>query len=628
MPKICAYLFALLAPLFFCHGLFAQRAVRLVDSLNQHIFTYGEIEQLYDKEGKWTLSDIRSKRLATAFKASKTSTPQNKVINGVYWYKVNIDFQPKDNNYLLEFFDQTIDLLEVYLPDSAGRYKVYKLGDEQAFFARKVKHKNFIVPLSPELKGPTELFFKVRSRQVADIIVVLRSADFFINYSNGEYFSFGLFYGMIAIFCFYNLLMFFAVRQPAYLYYVGYMLSVAMYELCTDGVAFQYLWPSWPEWNQYAFAVVLCSMSVFAMLFAQRQLLLRRKAPKLHRFINYVIALRISFLVFAFLFDRSLLNYKFLEAVPLLVTFGAGIYSYARGYQPARYFVLGYGILFFGYSYKFLIMLGADWLNVGIITYYIMSFSFILEMTFLSLAVGDRVRMMKEGRERAQRRVIEQMKINERLKDKVNRELEAKVIQRTRELIEKNAIIEKQNLELTDINKELALQKEQIAQMNQLLSLDNEELKVNVEQVTKARAMSTNLSFDEFSKVYPDQDACLRFLAELKWRDGYRCKKCGHDQYYVGNTPYARRCALCKYDESATVNTVIQNVKIPIAKCFYLIYLIYSTKGKISSHKLSEILNIRQATCWAYSNKIREKMDAKKRELKGLKGQGWDDLLI
>lgn len=628
MPKWKNFVFGQLLLLSFVATAWAQQTVKLSDSLEQHIFTYKQIVQLLDEGGSLSFEEVKTESIGQLFKASLTSTPQNKRLNESYWYKISIDFDTDKRTYFLEFFDQTIDQLDVYMPDVSGRYHLSSMGDERPFFTRYIHHKNFIVPIASDLKGVQTVYIKVKSRQVADVIVVLRSADFFISYSNGEYFSFGLFYGMIAVFCFYNLLMYVAVRQKAYLYYVGYMLSVAFYELCTDGVAFQYLWPAWPSWNQYAFAIVLCSMSVFAMLFAQRQLLLKRKAPKLHRFITYVICLRVLFFLYAFFFEKSLLNYKFLEAVPLLVTFGSGIYSYARGYRAARYFVLGYGFLFLGYSYKFLIMLGVDWLNFGVFTYYIMSFSFILEMTFLSLAVGDRVRMMKEGREKAQKRMIAQMKINARLKDEANRELESKVAQRTKELSEKNKIIERQNLDLMQVNSELEVQKEQIDQMNRLLSKDNEDLKVNVEKVTKAYAMSANLSFEEFSKVYPNQEECLKFLAELKWRSGYQCRKCGHTHFYTGNTPFAKRCASCAYDESATVNTIIQNVRIPISKCFYLIYLIYSTKGKMSSHKLSEILDIRQGTCWVYSNKIKEKMNEKKKELKGLGDGGWSELLI
>jgi hypothetical protein len=55
---------------------------------------------------------------------------------------------------------------------------------------------------------------------------------------------------------------------------------------------------------------------------------------------------------------------------------------------------------------------------------------------------------------------------------------------------------------------------------------------------------------------------------------------------------------------------------------------VYSTKGKISSHKLSDILEIRQSTCWSYATRIIKMMEERKKELKQANGQGWSLLVL
>jgi len=608
----------------------AQQPVKLVDSLKEHMFTFQELAVLEDANEGLNFTDVKENgRAHSRFKPNVLSTPQNIHLNRFYWYRIKIDHRATANKlFVLEFFDQTIDVLDAYIPRGDGSYEQINLGDHQDYALRPFSHKNFVIPLPENLHGEQSYYFRIKSSQLADVIIVLRSIQFFVGYGLGEYFSFGIFYGMILIFCFYNLIMFFAVRAPAYLYHVGFMLSVGLFEMATDGIAYQYLWPRWPVWNQYAFGVFLCLMSVFALLFTQRLLLLRRRAPRLHTFINGIILLRVLYFGYCLWIDKSLFNYKFLEAVPLTVAFGTGVYSFVKGYRPARYFVIGYGFLFLGYLLKFLIMLGYTWLNFGVLAYYSMSFCYILEMTFLSLAVGDRVRVINIRRKKAQEEAIKQLHINQELKDDLNRNLEAKVAQRTQELATQAAIIEEQNKELSQANATLQEQRDEIARMNQLLNKDNQLLKQDVEQVTLARAMSAGLDFDEFSKAYPDQESCLKFLAELKWKDGYQCKKCAHTHYYAGHIPYSRRCAHCGYEESATAHTILQNVRIPINKSFYLIYLLYSTKGKISSHKLSETLGIRQSTCWAYSKKIKEQIAEKKLSFKESNDKGWSELLF
>ena len=606
----------------------AQQPVVISNELEQHIFTFGEIEYLHDPSGTLTIQQVSSPAF-NGFTPNRQSTPQNHQLGKVYWYRIRIKNDPAVKKYfILEYFDQTIDELTAYMPGADGHFRQLQMGDQYPFQQRLFLHKNFELDLDNSTAGEQVYYFRIRSAQIADVIIVLRSVNKFVGYALNEYFTFGIFYGMILIFSFYNLIMFLAVRQRQYLYYVLYNLSVALYEMCTDGIAYQYLWPHAPAWNQYAFAVPLCCMSIFALLFTRKLLYVRSRAPLLNKIIMGIIAARVLFFLAALVLDRTWFNYKFIEMLPLAVAFGTGIYIWRRGYRPARFFVLAYSFLFVGFMLKFFIMLGYEWLNFGVISYYSLSFCFILEMFFLSFAIGDKVRLLKKKKDKAQRQIISQMTENARLKDTLNRELESQVKERTRELFEKSELIAQQNEELQQANQLLQEQSLEISRMNDLLEQDNRQLQTNVEKVSRARVLSAPVDFEEFSKIYPDKESCFKFLAELKWSQGYACRKCGHDHYFNGHLIYSRRCAKCGYEESVTANTILQNTRIDINKAFYMIFLVYSTKGKISSHKLSEILNIRQSTCWSYSTRIKKVMEERKKTLQNSDEKGWSKLVM
>ncbi len=600
--------------------------MKIADSSPQHIFTYNEIYILEDSKSAFTFKDIL-KAKENSFKPNLKSTPQNYHLKATYWYriKINRDEQSKED-WILEFFDQTIDHLTVYIPDDNGVYQSHVSGDEKLYKNRTFAHKNFEFKLKKQPKTQI-IYVKVKSRQVADVIIVLRSISWFIHYALNEYFLFGLFYGMIIIFSFYNLVMFLAVRQIQYLYYVLYNLSVGLYEFCTDGLAFQYLWPNAPQWNQYAFGVALYFVSVFALLFAKKLLHVKLKAPFFNKLIIAFICLRTLFFLACLTIDNTWFNYTFIELAPLTISYLAGIIVYRRGYKPARFFVLGYTFLFLGFTLKFLITLGVGWLNIDALTYYSLSLSFLLEMFFLSFSIGDNVRILKLKKEKAQKRIIDQFKVNEKLKDNLNRELEAKVDKRTKEVYEKSALIIQKNKELVSVNRLLKEQAEEITRMNDLLEKDNFVLQTNVTNVTRARVMSDEVNFDEFSKIYPDKESCYKFLAELKWKNDFTCKKCGSSSYFQGHQPYSRRCSKCDYDESVTYGTLFQNSHIPINKGFYLLFLLYTHRGKISSHKLSEILNIRQSTCWNYGSRVKKLISEKTRN-GTIETDSWSSLLL
>ncbi|WP_316734477.1 7TM diverse intracellular signaling domain-containing protein [Pedobacter aquatilis] len=615
--------------ILFQNELKAQKIVEIQDSIPQHIFTFNEIQIIEDPTDKFSFEQIKSSAFESIFKDNLSSTPQTKQLNKTYWFRIKIKPNQKaEKSFLLEFFDQTIDNIIVYSPQNDNSYKIDSLGDLKKFKARLINHKNFEIPIKNNGTDAQTYYFKIKSSQISDIIIVLRTADWFISYALDEYFFFGIFYGMILVFSFYNLIMYVAIRQKQYLYYVLYNLSLGFFEMSTDGIAYQYLWPNAPGWNEVAYAFALCATSIFALLFTRELLLVKLKAPKLNTLILGLIAFRLLFFIYCFLFNQLLFSYKFLEAIPLSVAFFTGIYIYKQGYKPARFFVLGYSFLFTGFLLKFLIMLGISALNFGAITYYSLSFCFVVEMIFLSFAIGDKVRILKKTRDKAQQKMMRQMAVNAKLKDTINRDLEAKVEERTREVFQKSLIIESKNQALEEVNTLLQQQAEEISRMNALLEQDNEELQINVEKVSRDRVMNTEVDFEEFSKIYPDKETCFKFLAELKWSKGYHCKRCSNDNFFNGHILHSRRCSKCGYEESVTSYTIFHGTRIPINKAFYIIFLIYSSKGKISSHKLSELLTIRQSTCWTFGARIKKVMEDRKKTLKKSGKDGWSQLVI
>lgn len=607
----------------------AQVAVNIRDKLKQQIFRFNEIDYLEDVHSAFTLSQIKSDAFADKFKFNKLATPITADPGTAYWYRVKINHDPKSrNNWILEFFDQTIDSITVYAPDRNHNYTATLLGSSQPFSARLYQHKNFSLNLNNSLTGGHLYYIRIKSHQPVNVIIVLRSVNWFISYALDEYFFFGIFYGMILVFGLYNLMMFIAMRQRQYLYYIAYNLSIGLYEMCADGIAYQYIWPGSPMWNHNAYGIALFSASIFSVLFAQSLLNLKVNAPRLNKLVWWVIGLRSLFFVLCLTVNPNWFSYKIIEIVPLSLAFFSGCYVLIKGYRAARFFVVGYLFLLTGFVVKALIALNLWWLPVTAANYYSLSFCFIMEMVFISFAIGDKVRLLKKQEEQAQLHIIRQLKLNEELKDALNKNLETQVQERTKELVEKSTLIEQQNEELTAVNELLKQQSEEISRMNVLLEQDNTILHQDIEKISHDRVMSTEVDFEEFSRIYPDRETCFKFLSDLKWEKGYSCRKCVNTHYGHGHLPYSRRCSKCGYEESVIAYTILQNTRIPINKAFYMIFLMYSTKGKISSHKLSEILSIRQSTCWAYSSRIKKVMESKKKEIKNAGDKGWSKLVV
>ena len=172
---------------------------------------------------------------------------------------------------------------------------------------------------------------------------------------------------------------------------------------------------------------------------------------------------------------------------------------------------------------------------------------------------------------------------------------------------------------------ELRNQADEIRRMNLLLERDNSRLKVDLKNEVKARVDHKAVDLEEFKKIYPDDEACLQYLASLKWNDAYQCRKCGHRKFSKGKLVHSRRCTLCGYDESPMHQTIFGRVKFPLIKAFYMVFLV-SSQRKTTAKQLSQLLSLRKDTCGVFKRKLLQIL--KQRKGANKLNQGWESLLL
>src|SRR5688500_19610353 len=107
---------------------------------------------------------------------------------------------------MLEFYDQTIDYLDAFVPQINGTYQKISMGDQRPFAERTLMHKNFEIILDMKSDTLMYYYFRVQSHGFADLRIAFRSVNRFVFYALNEYFLFGTFYGMILIISLYNFL--------------------------------------------------------------------------------------------------------------------------------------------------------------------------------------------------------------------------------------------------------------------------------------------------------------------------------------------------------------------------------------------------------------------------------------
>ena len=112
------------------------------------------------------------------------------------------------------------------------------------------------------------------------------------------------------------------------------------------------------------------------------------------------------------------------------------------------------------------------------------------------------------------------------------------------------------------------------------------------------------ISPETAQELFNDSEKVLKFIADIKWKDGFTCRNCGNTNFCEGKTPASRRCTRCKKEESAAANTIFHNIKFPINNAFYIAYNVCVLNNEFSSYNYSDQLGLNQMTCWKFRKRI------------------------
>jgi len=117
-----------------------------------------------------------------------------------------------------------------------------------------------------------------------------------------------------------------------------------------------------------------------------------------------------------------------------------------------------------------------------------------------------------------------------------------------------------------------------------------------------------DLTLIEFYKQFPNEQACIDYLIELRWGKTPICTNCGSVRAYVCKTRPICKCYDCKAQFSVKIGTIFEESRLPLQKWFLAVYLLTSLKKGVSSVTLSKYLGITQKSAWFMLQRIRHAM--------------------
>jgi signal transduction histidine kinase len=302
---------------------------------------------------------------------------------------------------VLELAAPVLDRVEVFALSGGAWRRLGASGDGVAFAERALPHRLPAFPVALA-SAPTPILVRVAGEGALNAPVRLWSEAGFHAAAAGDNLFFGVYFGFLAAMLTYNLFLFGAVRDQAYLWYVAYIGALLLLQAKLTGYADEYLWPGAPGLanpiNLFAFAAVVVFGAQFTQSFLRRAPL-ARWMPRLIVSSQAAAVLAAALLVVAS-YRAATQALLAVSAVVIAVLVSAMVHAFRRGFRPARFILVAFAALAAGAAAMILRQFGV--LGPGVPAERIFDVATAAEALLLSFALGDRINAIEAERRRAE----------------------------------------------------------------------------------------------------------------------------------------------------------------------------------------------------------------------------------
>ncbi|MBX7058417.1 MAG: hypothetical protein K1X75_10165 [Leptospirales bacterium] len=341
-----------------------------------------------DSAGRLDLEKIRT------LPESEWQAPADRRLNFGYstdaiWIRFQVQNTAR-RPLLLEISSPLLDHVEVYRQSEAGDFSRFESGRSTPFRQREFNNERLLFSLRDD-SGAQQLFVRVRSDSSLNCEMRVWSRESYFEQSTVNRMIVAMIYGAILLMAFYNLSLFFSIRDHNYLLYSLFQIAAVFFFICFEGDAHRFLFPDHPEIPKHLTGMLPGLVCMLAAHFSQRFLQVRENFPTGYWLLQAVRILS------AFPFSEPWLGPLAIRAavamalIAPIVIFASAVVCAWRGYRPARFFLLAWSLFLLSSAVLGLAVSGI--LPRSFLVEQGVAISSVIEALLLSLALGDRIQM-------------------------------------------------------------------------------------------------------------------------------------------------------------------------------------------------------------------------------------------
>lgn len=383
-----------------------DRNVILTDS-TENIDLYPHLEIIKDRNKELTIDDVTTGEASQLFVLPEEVEQKTGFFETGNWFRFTVENHSNERDWLLEFGFPLVYEIELYAEENGELKLLYEGGVVTHPYSHKeITHRNFVFDIA--VTQGTSRDFYIMAAGPGDLLppILIWDKNKFVEKTQVEFILLGIYYGIILVMVIYNLFIFASLRIKSYLFYVFVILFVLLGALSINGIGFQYLWPNYPTWNYYATPFFVTLAMMFVLIFSKHFLNLTKYIRPFNYFYYPLITLKV--LVLATLFISHYLSLtlmvitSFLSFILVLVS---ATIALIRGAREARFYLVGWIIFLAGVTLTILERMSL--LPYSVFIEYAGQAGLSIEVVFLSLALADKINIMRREKDAAEKKALE-----------------------------------------------------------------------------------------------------------------------------------------------------------------------------------------------------------------------------
>lgn len=344
---------------------------------------------------------------ANAFAPSERDSVNFGMISGALWLRFEIENTDPNSEWVIELNNPRLDSVQGYVALSDGTWAVTMVGRRHPVDNRLARHVMPPVPVTIAPGSAATVYLRVEHYGSMRFQARIMTKDYFFSHESRHTAAmFGVFGGLLVMVGI-NAAVFLLLRERAYLYLSGALLSFFLLAMAITGYGYVYLWRDWYYISMHSVNTTGMLHNALMCLFFHEFIrddsssLFDRRLVRAGMWCSFA-AVVLSLSEWWFKFPMA--NFLGL-AIPVLLEVLA-LRSYRRGYRPALYFLLAWTIATAGVGLVALI--SVDIIEHSYLGETMLVSAYLISSLLWNLSLADRLRLSQRA---AQETLEDQVRI-------------------------------------------------------------------------------------------------------------------------------------------------------------------------------------------------------------------------